>query len=307
MPEQIHVWEMPELIAFDGTHSAIAGRLIEFETKKSELLPDHRHWLQEKVVPAILARPNAWIDLYGYASKLGNQSDNLALSRERVESVKDFLGQHLAIHGRNIDGMVNIDCGFGETAPGYYDKDSDNSGYWRAAEIIVFGSKPSVVRPPVIPPASGNSFEIKVVAGGSASLFLQADNYVFQISDLTRRQTAFFFYTGGGLGISIPKIPGPGSMTKAGPPTPFRTSRPAELHQFNSKASLYQDPGMTVGPFSAGGTLRLRIYEIHDSTGLVFTSPSILPIEGGWGIQMPGLGSASEGILALASAVFPSP
>ena len=62
MPEQIHVWEMPELEAFDGTHSAIAGRLIEFETKKYDLLPDHRRWLQDKVVPAILERPmRGWI------------------------------------------------------------------------------------------------------------------------------------------------------------------------------------------------------------------------------------------------------
>lgn len=307
MPGQNHVLEMPEFVAFDGTHAAVAGRLIDFQTKKSDLREDHQRWLRDKVVPMILARPNAWIDLYGYASKLGNQKDNLALSRSRAEAVKVFLAQQLAMHGRSIEGMVNIDCGFGETAPGYSANETDNAAYWRAAEVVVFGSKPSIVRPPVSPPASHDMFEIRVVGGGSASVFLQADNYFFQIVDLGRRQTAFFFYTGGGLGVSIPKIPGAGSVTQSGPMTPFRTSRPAELHQFNSKASLYQDPGATVGPFSAGGTLRLTLHEIHDASGLIFTDPRIIPIEGGWGVQMPGLGSASEGVLALASPILPFP
>jgi hypothetical protein len=150
-------------------------------------------------------------------------------------------------------------------------------------------------------------FEIRVVGGGSASVFLQTDNYFFQIVDQGRRQTAFYFYTGGGLGVSIPKIPGPGSITWTGPMAPFRTSRPAELHQFNSKASLYQDPGTTIGPFSTGGTLRLTIHEIHDASGLIFTDPRIIPIEGGWGVQPPGLGSATEGVLALASPILPFP
>lgn len=307
MPGQPHVLEMPEFVAFDGTRAVAAGRLIDFQTKKSELLEDHRCWLRDKVVPKILARPNAWIDLYGYASKLGNQPDNLALSRARAEAVKTFLTQQLAIHGRSIEGMVNIDCGFGETAPGYSANDSDNAPYWRAAEVVVFGSRPTVVRPPAVPPTGNNLFEIRVVGGGSASVFLQADNYFFQIIDLGRHQTAFFFYTGGGLGVSIPKIPGAGSVTHSGPMTPFRTSRPAELHQFNAKASLYQDPGATVGPFSTGGTLRLTMHHIHDASGLIFTDPRIIPIEGGWGIQMPGLGSATEGVLALASPILPFP
>jgi hypothetical protein len=94
-------------------------------------------------------------------------------------------------------------------------------------------------------------------------------------------------------------------MTKTGPPSPFSTSRDAELYMFNSRASLYQDPGATFGSHSVGGTMRLAIKEILDSAGLIATRPGIIPIEGGWGIQMPGLGSASEGVLALVAGPWP--
>jgi hypothetical protein len=45
--------------------------------------------------------------------------------------------------------------------------------------------------------------------------------------------------------------------------------------------------------------------DVVDYLGIVGIRPSIIPISGGAGVQMPGLGSASEGVLALASAVFP--
>ena len=96
------------------------------------------------------------------------------------------------------------------------------------------------------PPEQAIHFEIRVVGGVSASILAQADNYIFQIVDVMRRKTAFYHYTGFGLGISIPKVPGPGSMTKSGLPTKFRTTRHTELHQFNSKASLFSGLGCDV-------------------------------------------------------------
>jgi hypothetical protein len=74
---------------------------------------------------------------------------------------------------------------------------------------------------------------------------------------------------------------------------------------FNSPAQLFQDPGATLGGASAGGTMRLSINKIVDHTGMIFTRPGIIPIEGGAGIQMPGVGSVSEGVLAKVSAEFP--
>jgi len=180
-----------------------------------------------------------------------------------------------------------------------------DDGYDRAVEVYVYGSGPPPKRPTAVPPVLATRFEIRVVGGGSASVIAQADDYFFQIVDLTRKKTAFFFYTGAGIGISIPKIPGPGSVTKAGPPTPFTTTRSAELRMFNSTASLYQDAGATFGSYSVGGTMRLTIKEIVDFYGLIGTHPSTIPMSGGWGVQMPGLGSASEGVLALVSGILP--
>jgi len=299
--------EMPIFMAFDGTRATFAGRLIDFQTRKSELLPEHRRWLQEMIVPAILTRPNAWIDVYGYASKRGNQHDNLVLSRARAGAVKDFLSQELAIQGRNIEGIINIGCGFEETAPGYSPDSSDNVGYWRAAEIVLFETRPKIVRPPMVTPVHGNTFEIRVVGRKSASRFFQPYNHIFQIIDKSHGQTAFFSYTGSKRGISFPKIPDPASVATSAPLTLFRTSRPTKLDQFNSKASLYQDPGTLFGPFSKGGTLRLILTEIHDASGLIFTDPRIIPIKGSGGMQAPVLGSATQGVLSTVSDIFPYP
>jgi hypothetical protein len=64
---------------------------------------------------------------------------------------------------------------------------------------------------------------------------------------------------------------------------------------FNSRASLYQDPGPTTGPISVGGTMRLALREVFEHLGIVGLRPSVVAVEGGAGIQMPGLGSARRG------------
>lgn len=295
---------MPNFVAFDGTPAAAAGRLINFPTGSAVLQQGHQDWLREQVVKEIIARPNSWIDLFGYASKVGNAQANLALSKARATSVKHFLGEQLAMRGISIEGKVNIDHGFGEDAPDYVAGESDNSPNWRAADVIVFGTKPKVVRKPKIKQQS-SIYEIRVVGGGSASIGVQTDHYFFQIVDILRMRTMFFLFTGLGAGFSVPKIPGPGSATKAGQPTRFSTTRPAELYQFNSEAKLTQAAGATFGAKSVGGTMYLSIDRIADAKGIISTLPGRIPISGGWGIQMPGLGSTTKGVLAKVSEEFP--
>ena len=176
------------------------------------------------------------------------------------------------------------------------------------------------VVPPVVPPGPtppppdpvySTAFEIRVVGGFSGSALAQADNYIFQIVDLTRLKTAFYHFTGFGLGLSIPKIPGPGSVTKVGPPTKFRTSRSVELYQFNAPANLVQMPGATLGSFSVWGTLKLTFGDINNTNPeyasdiYVMIIPMTISIEGGSGIQMPGLGSSTWGVLAFQGQVYP--
>jgi hypothetical protein len=91
----------------------------------------------------------------------------------------------------------------------------------------------------------------------------------------------------------------------AGKPTRFHTTRAIQLHVFNAQASLYQDPGATIGNSSMGGTLRLHLKSMSDYRGFVATRPGTIAIEGGAGFQMPSLGSATEGIFALVSEILP--
>jgi hypothetical protein len=250
----------------------------------------------------VASNPTAWIDIIGHASRqwrytggLSSHRLNQVLSFERCEAVKRKIAAFASTVHFNLELAEGDSQAFGGTP---------DDGYDRAVEVLVYksGPPPKPPKPPVVPSVH---FEIRVVGGGSASFLVQVDNYFFQIVDLTKRRTAFYFYTGGGGGFSIPKIPGPGSVTKSGPPKSFTTTRNVELYMFNSRATLYQDPGATVGPISIGGTLRLYIREIVDASGLVFTRPGIIPIEGGAGIQMPGLGSVTEGVLSQVSDVFP--
>lgn len=261
------------------------------------LLPAHIKYLDQEVAPVIRQMQGPWVDLHGYASRLGDHTKNMVLSDKRINTVK----QRISGYAKQVN--FQIQKPYGETESG--DSVDPNDGYWRAVEVYVYAHKPPPPKP--VPPVvtAATQFEIRVVGGGSASIILQGDYYFFQIVDLVRRQTAFYQYTG--LAVAIPGIPGlPGSLTKAGPPTKFRTTRPAELHQFNSKASLYQDPGATGGSASVGGTLRLMIEEMHDFDGFIFTVPRLIPIEGGSGIQSPGLGSIPvSGLLALISRIYP--
>jgi len=289
-----------DLMPISGSPFLVAARLCNFPTGKATLLSGHEEWIQGDARRAMASSRAPWIDIVAYASKRGDAQFNMQLSGARCEAVKAKTRQF------HPGAMFNVELHKGETESA--GAENDNDGYWRAADVYVYGVRPTApVRPPPSPvPIMGSTqFEIRVVGGGSGSIVIQTDNYFFQIVNLTERLTAFYFYTGAGIGLSIPKIPGPGSVTKAGPPTRFHTTRPVQLHAFNSRASLYQDPGATVGPVSVGGTMRLALREVLDNFGIVGTRPSTIPIGGGAGIQMPGLGSASEGVLALSSAVFP--
>jgi hypothetical protein len=290
-----------------GTKAAAAARLCNFATGTAVLLPAHLRWLDTKVRPIVAGNPSAWVDVIGHASRQWKHTGganshelNRALSAQRCAAVKTQVGSY------NAAARFNVVVAEGDSQS-LMPKPDD--GYDRAVEVFVYATgrppSPTPVPPPPDPPDQAIHFEIRVVGGGSASILAQADNYFFQIVDVMRHKTAFYFYTGLGIGISIPKIPGPGSMTKTGPPTKFRTTRHTELYQFNSRASLFQDPGATIGSLSVMGTMRLTIKEIQDSAGLISTLPGTIPIESGWGIQMPGLGSATEGVLAWQGVVYP--
>lgn len=218
--------------ADDGTRILAGARLVNFATGHSELKFGHEQWIEKVGAPAVASSPNSWVDIYGHASKAGNAQANLELSKQRAESTKNSLGLRLAMKGISLNDKLKIDHGFGEDHPLNLAHERDNDGYWRASEILIFGKKPSRARPKKHKTIDSTRFEIRLVAGGSASVFAQADFYFFQIVDVVRLRTAFFYYTGGGYGLSIPKIPGPGPSQK--PARRLSSQRPGRPSSISS-------------------------------------------------------------------------
>lgn len=283
------------------------------QTQLSEVQLFYLRWYAGKIVDAVeqnervevLVIGHADIDSAGPGFELRISQERAANGKEQLQSLvsEEILRRKLPRQSADLVSYRIEGLGTRELIhPSPVNEGQRRQN--RRIEIAWISSRP-VAPPTPVPPS--NKFEIRVVGGASVALFVaQADNYVFQIVDLNARKTAFFLYTGPGIGASIPKIPGPGSMTYAGPPQFFETTRPVELYQFNSKATLVQDAGATIGPVSVGGTLRLDIDGIIDSSGaLTFTIPRDLAISGGAGIQMPGLGSKTTGVLTMISAIFP--
>jgi hypothetical protein len=152
-------------------------------------------------------------------------------------------------------------------------------------------------------------FQIRVVGGLSLAIPIlkgpQGDGYTFQIIDVQQRMMGFYQYSG--LAIALPSPPGlPISFTGVGPLKTFKTSEPVRLTDFQGHAHLYQDPGSTVGPVSLFGTLRLSFESKNLLRAHARVIPSIVPIDGGPGLQTPSFGSAPvSGVLSLYGRIIP--
>ncbi|MGK9234101.1 hypothetical protein KXS07_17510 [Inquilinus limosus] len=280
-----------------GTRAIRTVRLCNFETGRSYLLREHMDFLDRQVRPLLRSLKGSWVDLIGFASHRGGEGFNQSLSDQRCRKVQDYL--------RALDN-VNFQTvrGVGESLSGS-DGEADNSGWWRAVEVNVYGSRPPRPEPLDLDDTS-TEFQIRVLAGASGGLRgANLDDYTFEIVDTRRNVGARFLFLGAGLSAPNP-IPGlPVSQTKAGDFTPFRTSAPVRLADFEGWAQLFQDPGATLGPLSVWGTLRLSIESDRLATAGARVMPSTIPIPGGWGLQTPSLGSASMGRLRMQGAPTP--
>ncbi len=208
------VLEIPEYIALDGTRASVAGRLIDFPTGKSSLSITQQECLRDEFIPKIAERPNFWVDLRGYASKKGQTKKNKELSDERKAAVKNFIEAELQKQGKTLNGKVNIDDAYGENAVEYVAPESNNDSYWRAVEIVVFGSRPAIVSPPKIkvPPAPPllkrpTGWTVSGGAGGSVSiLVVSATGGSFFFTNQATGEKWRGIYVGGGVGLSV--LPG---------------------------------------------------------------------------------------------------
>jgi outer membrane protein OmpA-like peptidoglycan-associated protein len=122
------------LLATDQSHALAAARLCNFPTGHANLLPAHISWLDKTVAPLLRGLPNPWVDLFGYASHLGNHAFNKRLSFDRCEAVH----RQINSYGLNVSFPQEFGAGDDQSTG----TATDNSGAWRAVEIYVYGARP---------------------------------------------------------------------------------------------------------------------------------------------------------------------
>jgi hypothetical protein len=276
-----------------GTPALAAARLCNFRTGSAFLLPGHTAWLDGAITTAKSSiRP--WIDMLGYASRLGSTAFNQNLSYRRCEAVRAHLSP------RHPGADFNVEWAKGETES--LGAENDNDGYWRAVDVYVYGFRPPTVAPKVPPPVSTGSrhFKIRIIGGVSGGFKGPAgDAYFFQIVDIPKRTQAIFSYVGGGLSIPTP-FPLPISDARNGEFTEFHTSRGEVLASFAGRASFYQDPGISLGPLSLGGTYHLSLRSRTLISHLTLLNPSLLTLSAHSDVSVT-IASASEGSLRMVS------
>ena len=262
-------------IAVDGPAASPASmelRLCNFPTGRSDLLQDHLVALRKYIMGAMWSAQGAYIDLVGYASKLGfahNQSGNLDLSRARCAAVKNVLNPFLSGLGGAF--RFNVIVGRGDTES--QDDQTLDHGFYRAVlvRLFAFGTYHYNPDPPPLPhvytatliaPPS-DRFEFRAWEGVSATggLF-EASMMIFSIRDLRNSRTRYYGYKGIGGSVPIPKLPTIGfSAEHESTPIPFTTLVPVQdMKDFEGQAELAGSPGVTLNRDSLGGS---AIFTMH--------------------------------------------
>ncbi len=276
-------------IAVDGPAASPAAmelRLCNFPTGHSELLPDHVAALWKYIGRAMWTSQGAWIDLVGYASKLGyahNDSGNLTLSRARCAAVKNVLNPVLSRMGSRF--RFNMIDGRGDTES--QDDPTLDHGFYRAVLVRLFAQgayhfDPIPVPPPHIwTPKPSDWFEFKAVEGASVTggLF-EASTMIFSMHDLINLRTRYYGYKGIGVSAPIPKLPAVGfSVGHGASAVQFHTLTPiVDMKDFEGQGNIEGFPGATLGPNSVGGkaifTMRPDAYSrrgIHNPLRVTFS------------------------------------
>ena len=223
------------------------------------MLQDHKDWLDKTVGPLLWRLCGTWIDLIGYASKVGNADYKKALSARRLEQVQKYITALKS--GANFQK---------ETALGAEQSGSDptnNDGYFRAVEVYVYGFAPPPLKPRVEEKKkpTPQKFAIRVVGALSGGIgFAGADVIAFDIGEPKKGKWRRFIYVGGSvnLEVKVPKVLSALSTLGSGvsgPAVSFTTTVPCEIEDFAGAATLYKGPGLGIGPISVGGSIGLLI------------------------------------------------
>ncbi len=137
------------------------------------------------------------------------------------------------------------------------DKELANRFSFQPIDPLVF--PPDVPVPPPPPPSpTSTHFRIRFLGGISAAAGLAGDVLFLQILDATNNLAEVYAYFGGGLGLSVPKLPVL-SSTLAGPFRDFLALKPVPVGIFAGPAHWTSGGG---GPFT------LNILQIFFIAGL---------------------------------------
>jgi hypothetical protein len=279
-----------DVMPISGSGAKAAGRLCNFVTSKSFLLLSHQEFLDTQVASAIRSFQNPWVEIRGYASRIGNASFNQRLSERRVESVKARIEQYT----NKVNFKVSV--GYGESQSG--EDELDNSGYYRAVEVLVFGSRPPTPQPPKPPELGSKAFAIKHLSSFNLTTpgidGPQGSMMTFAIVDINARRIASYSYNA--IGIAVPFLPGlPISFARAGSWKKFGTTNGVNLNDFVGSTYVGQEPGAQLGNFSAWGNLQVMFETQRLGAKLATTVPISIIVSTGPGFSTPSLGSFGRG------------
>jgi hypothetical protein len=193
--------------------------MIDFKTGYAELQPEHKQWL-DTILHFISQTSSFYIDLVGYASKVGNHQLNQKLSGQRAASVANFLqrGNNL-VYPRIRHFLARGDEGY-QTL-----NNSDNSADERAVELLLYlgdivpppphnvTPHPNVLKPPLPGGPRSTNWSVAGIGGLQVSLEVVATAgvNVFKFRNDDNGMVRTYCCPGAGPGgsvlpINIPKL-----------------------------------------------------------------------------------------------------
>jgi hypothetical protein len=271
-----------------------AGRLCNFKTGYADLLSDHKQWLDTVVGPVLRKLPGTWVDLIGYASKLGSAVANEHLSARRIESVQQYIN--------TLKKGVNFQKERAEGEEKSLGDESNDDGYWRAVEVYVYGFAPPPLRPRIKMRApTRKSFAIRIVSSLSIGVGPGGvDAVAFDIGEPKKGKWRRFWFIGGSMNIAIklPRVVPPIASGGSGASKAFSVSPPCEIEDFEGAATLFNGPGVAIGPIGIGGDVGLSIESEKLVSKRAFVSPKVITMTNDTGLQL-SFGGAGKGRLYL--------
>lgn len=125
-----------------GVEDQVIGILSDFDTGSAALQPPHTRWLDTNVIPII--RGGGSLTVEGWASPLGSDATNTALSRQRAAAVVAYVRREAE---RTFEFLESTGTGE-DRARDQHVREGSNPGFFRAALVSAWPRR----NPPPVPP-----------------------------------------------------------------------------------------------------------------------------------------------------------